>query len=114
MKDIRYESGMVVFDKTYNFWVILSRSRGGVTIQKLADKSSPKYLLYAKLRQYRPTAVQIDDLVKKDIEDSNILTVKDVYYEVNSNKVMVLLENNIGAKMSMGLKSLIETVELHE
>ena len=114
MKDIYYGSGMIVFDDTYNFWVILSRSRGGVTIQKLADNSSPKYLLYAKLRKYRPTAVQVDDLVKVNNEDSNILTVKEIYYEVKSNRVMILLENNIGAKVSMGLKSLIETVTLHD
>jgi hypothetical protein len=65
MKDIYYGSGTVVFDEAYNFWVILSRSRGGVTIQKLAEKSSPKYLLYAKLRHYRPLAVQVGDKGRK-------------------------------------------------
>ena len=114
MKDIYYRSGMIVFDEAYNFWLILSRSRGGVTIQRLSDKSSPRYLLYAKLRHYRPVAVQVNDLVRKDSSDSNILTVKDVYYEINSRMVKVLLQNNIGLQMSMGLKSLIETVTLHD
>ena len=113
MKDIYYGSGMVVFDEFYNFWVILSRSRGGVTIQKLASKSSPRYLLYAKLRHYRPTAVQIDDLVRITSSDPNIFTVGDIYYDMESKIVRVSLVNNIGTRASMGLKSLIETVELH-
>lgn len=113
MKDIYYGSGTVVFDEAYNFWVILSRSRGGVTIQKLAEKSSPRYLLYAKLRHYRPLAVQVGDKVRKNSTDSSILTVKEIYYAVVSSRVKVLLQNNLGTTMSMGLKSLIETVELH-
>ena len=49
-----------------------------------------------------------------ELFDSNILTVKEVYYEVNSSMVKVLLQNNIGLQMSMGLKSLIETITLHD
>lgn len=113
MKDIYYGSKMVVFDETYNFWVILSRSGGGVTIQRLAKKSSPRYLLYAKLRHYRPTAVQVNDLIKTNSKDTTIYTVKDIYYEVNSGIVKAVLINNIGAKISLGLESLIKTVELH-
>ena len=113
MKDIYYGSGMVVFDETYNFWVILSRSRVGVTIQRLASKSSPRYLLYAKLRHYRPLAIQLDDKVRITSSDSNIFTVGEIYYDMESRIVRVALVNNIGTRASMGLKSLIETVELH-
>lgn len=113
MKDIYYGSGTVVFDEAYNFWVILSRSRGGVTIQKLASRSSPKYLLYAKLRQYRPTAVQVNDLVRKDSSDSNIFTVVEIFYDMESKCVRVALVNNIGTRAYIGLKRLIKTVELH-
>lgn len=114
MKDIYYGSGTVVFDEAYNFWVILSRSRGGVTIQKWASRSSPKYLLYAKLRHYRPVVVQVNDLIKINSKDTTIYTVKDIYYEVNSGIVKAVLINNIGAKISLGLESLIKTVELHD
>lgn len=113
MKDIYYGSGTVVFDETYNFWVILSRSRGGVTIQKLASKSSPRYLLYAKLRHYRPVVVQLDDRVRITSSDSNIFTVGEIFYDMESKCVRVALVNNIGTRAYMGLKSLIETVELH-
>lgn len=113
MKDIYYGSGTVVFDEAYNFWVILSRSRGGVTIQRLAKKSSPKYLLYAKLRHYRPVAVQVNDLIKTNSKDTTIYTIMDIYYEVDSDIVKAVLMNNIGAKIFLGLESLIKTVELH-